>query len=54
VEELMLAIQVSPSTPHQYAMNTIRLFGKYVIPPFKRRRKEARLPFSTSAPAYSI
>jgi alkanesulfonate monooxygenase SsuD/methylene tetrahydromethanopterin reductase-like flavin-dependent oxidoreductase (luciferase family) len=42
VEELMLAIQVSPSTPHQDAMNTIRLFGKYVIPHFQEKEKGAQ------------
>jgi alkanesulfonate monooxygenase SsuD/methylene tetrahydromethanopterin reductase-like flavin-dependent oxidoreductase (luciferase family) len=42
VEELMLAIQISPSTPHQEAMNTIRLFGKYVIPHFQAKEKTAQ------------
>ena len=42
VEELMLAIQISPSTPHQDAMNTIRLFGKYVIPYFQAKENKAQ------------
>jgi alkanesulfonate monooxygenase SsuD/methylene tetrahydromethanopterin reductase-like flavin-dependent oxidoreductase (luciferase family) len=42
VEELMLAIQISPSTPHQDAMNTIRLFGKYVIPHFHAKENKGQ------------
>jgi alkanesulfonate monooxygenase SsuD/methylene tetrahydromethanopterin reductase-like flavin-dependent oxidoreductase (luciferase family) len=41
VEELMLAIQVSPSTPHQDVMNTLRLFGKYIIPHFQEKEKRS-------------
>jgi hypothetical protein len=42
VEELMLAIQISPSTPHQDAMNTIRLSGKYVIPYLQAKENKAQ------------
>jgi alkanesulfonate monooxygenase SsuD/methylene tetrahydromethanopterin reductase-like flavin-dependent oxidoreductase (luciferase family) len=40
VEEMMLSLRISPSTTHQDAMNTIRLFGKYVIPHFQEKESK--------------
>ena len=42
VEEVMLRLQVSPTTTHQDAMQTLRLFGKFVIPHFQEKEKKAR------------
>ena len=42
VEEVMLKLQISPTTTHQDAMQTLRLFGKYVVPHFKEKEKRAR------------
>ena len=39
VEEVMLKLQVSPNTTHQDAMQTLRLFGKYVVPHFKKKAR---------------
>jgi len=42
VGEVMLRLQVSPATSHQDAMQTIRLFGKFVIPHFQEKERKAR------------
>ena len=42
VEEVMLSLLVSPNTTHEDAMQTLRLFGKYVVPHFKEKEKKAR------------
>ncbi len=39
VEEYVLALQVGGVT-HQEVMNTLRLFGKYVIPHFREKEKK--------------
>ena len=42
VDQAMMLFQVG-SVPHDKIMNSIRLFGKYVIPHFKSEaKKEAR------------
>ena len=41
VDELMLRLQITPKTSHQDAMNTLRLFGEYVIPHFQNEEKKA-------------
>ena len=38
----MLSWLVSPNTTHEDAMQTLRLFGKYVVPHFKEKEKKAR------------
>ena len=40
VEEIMLALQLGAAT-HQDVMNSLRLFGKYVIPHFREKEKQA-------------
>ena len=42
VDELILALNVGPSAPQQEVMNTIRLFGKYVIPHFKETENQTQ------------
>ena len=42
VEEVMLSLLVSPNTTHEDAMQTLRLFGKYVVPHFQEKEKKAR------------
>jgi len=41
VEELMLTLQVGKAT-HQDVMNSLRLFGKYVVPHFQDKEKKAQ------------
>ena len=40
VDELILALNVGPSAPQQEVMNTLRLFGEYVIPHFKKTENQ--------------
>jgi alkanesulfonate monooxygenase SsuD/methylene tetrahydromethanopterin reductase-like flavin-dependent oxidoreductase (luciferase family) len=42
VDELILALNVGPSAPQQEVMNTLRLFGKYVIPHFKEKENQMK------------
>ena len=42
VEEMMLRLQVTPATTHEDAMNSLRLFGKYVIPHFKDKERNSQ------------
>ena len=42
VQLVMLSLLVSPNTTHDDAMQTLRLFGKYVIPYFKEKEKKTR------------
>ena len=42
LEELMLDFQAVFGTTHQDSMNSIRLFGKYVIPHFQEKAKKAK------------
>ena len=41
IDGVMCSIQQGPTT-HEEAMNTIRLFGKYVIPHFKTKEQKAK------------
>ena len=40
VDGVMCSLQQGPTT-HQEAMNTIRLFGEYVIPHFREKEQKA-------------
>ena len=42
VEEVMLSLQVGTTT-HQEVMNTLRIFGKYVIPHFQEKERRANV-----------
>ena len=43
VEEVVVKLQISPATTHKDAMQTLRLFGKYVVPHFKNKEKRSLL-----------
>ena len=48
VDEIMPIFQAERAT-HQEVMNSIRLFGKYVIPHFREKEKRAKDPARQTA-----
>ena len=42
VQEVVVKLQVSPATAHRHVMQSLRLFGKYVVPHFKEKEKKNR------------
>lgn len=41
VDEIMPIFQAGPAT-HEEVLNSLRLFGKYVIPHFKEKKRRAQ------------